>query len=81
MGLNPWHANKVEDLEFLGKLHKEAKVKPVIDKIYPLTDVPMAYRYLEDGKAKGNWRLEIEKCKIVFYFEFLIYYLLVSCIL
>ncbi len=54
MGLNPWHANKKEDLEFLGKLHKEGKVKPVIDKIYPLNKVPEAYRYLEEGKAKGK---------------------------
>jgi NADPH:quinone reductase-like Zn-dependent oxidoreductase len=54
IGLNPWHANKTEDLAFLGELHKEGKVKPVIDKIYPLSKVPEAYPYLEDGRAKGK---------------------------
>ncbi len=54
MGINPWHANKKEDLEFLGKLHKAGKVKPIIDKRYPLSKVPEAYQYLEEGHAKGK---------------------------
>jgi NADPH:quinone reductase-like Zn-dependent oxidoreductase len=54
IGLNPWHENKTEDLEFLGKLHKEGKVKPVIDKVLLLSEVPEGYRYLEDGMAKGK---------------------------
>jgi NADPH:quinone reductase-like Zn-dependent oxidoreductase len=54
IGINPWNANKTEDLEFLGKLYKEGKVKPVIDKIYPLSRVPDAYRYLEERRAKGK---------------------------
>jgi NADPH:quinone reductase-like Zn-dependent oxidoreductase len=47
------HANQ-KDLELLKQLFAEGKVKPVIDKQYPLLQAPDAFRYLEQGHAKGK---------------------------
>ena len=42
------------DLEFLKELIEVAKVVPVIDRYYPLREVPEAIRYLEEGHARGK---------------------------
>jgi NADPH:quinone reductase-like Zn-dependent oxidoreductase len=60
MGLNPWKTNKKEDLAFLQELFEAGKVKPVIDRCYPLSEVPEALRYLEGGKAKGKLVITVE---------------------
>jgi len=51
----PWiaKANK-KDLVFIKELLEAGKVAPVIDKRYPLSEVPEALRYLEQGHAKGK---------------------------
>ena len=54
MGLNPFKTNKKEDMAFLIELFEEGKVKPVIGRRYQLSEVPEAYRYLEEGRAKGK---------------------------
>ncbi len=54
MGLVPWKPNKKEDLVFLKELFEAGKVVPVIDRHYPLSKVPEAFRYLEEGYAKGK---------------------------
>lgn len=54
MGLNPMKTDNKKDLEFLIELFEIGKVKPIIDKRYPLSKVPEAYRYLEEGHAKGK---------------------------
>jgi NADPH:quinone reductase-like Zn-dependent oxidoreductase len=46
-------ANK-DDLQFLKELIETGKVKPVIDRTYPLSEVPDAIRYLEEGHARGK---------------------------
>lgn len=42
------------DLGVLTDLIESGQVTPVIDRTYPLTDVPAAMRYLQDGKARGK---------------------------
>ena len=54
MGLVMWKPNKKEDLDFLQKLFEAGKVVPVIDRHYPLSEVPEALRYLEEGHAQGK---------------------------
>jgi NADPH:quinone reductase-like Zn-dependent oxidoreductase len=43
-----------EDLLVLGELIESGKVTPVIDRTYPLAEVPEAMRYLEGGHARGK---------------------------
>jgi NADPH:quinone reductase-like Zn-dependent oxidoreductase len=43
-----------EDLVFLKELIEAGKVTPVIDRTYPLSEVPEAIRYLEEGHARGK---------------------------
>jgi NADPH:quinone reductase-like Zn-dependent oxidoreductase len=42
------------DLLFLNELCEAGKVKPLIDRRYPLSEVPAAIRYIEDGRARGK---------------------------
>jgi len=43
-----------EDLLVLKELIESGKVTPVIDRTYPLAEVPDAIRYLEEGHARGK---------------------------
>jgi NADPH:quinone reductase-like Zn-dependent oxidoreductase len=43
-----------EDLRFLAGLIEAGKVTPVIDRTYPLSEVPHAIRHLEDGHPRGK---------------------------
>ena len=43
-----------KDLLFIKELLEAGKVVPVIDRTYPLREVPEAIRYLEAGHAKGK---------------------------
>jgi NADPH:quinone reductase-like Zn-dependent oxidoreductase len=42
------------DLVFMKELIEAGKVVPVIDRCYPLSEVPDAYRYIEKGNAQGK---------------------------
>jgi NADPH:quinone reductase-like Zn-dependent oxidoreductase len=43
-----------EDMLVLKELIESGKVTPVIDRTYPLSEVPEAIRYLAEGRAKGK---------------------------
>ena len=43
-----------EDLVVLQELLETGKVRPVIDRTYPLSQAPDAIRYLEEGHARGK---------------------------
>ena len=43
-----------KDLVFMGELLEAGKVRPVIDKCYPLREVPQAIRYLVEKHAQGK---------------------------
>jgi NADPH:quinone reductase-like Zn-dependent oxidoreductase len=43
-----------DDLNVLRDLMQSGKVKPVIDRTYPLRQVSEAVRYLEAGHARGK---------------------------
>ena len=50
-----------EDYEFLIELFETGKVVPVIDRRYPLSEVPEALRYLEEGHARGKVVISIDR--------------------
>lgn len=43
-----------DDLAILADLMQSGKVTPVIDRHYPLSEVPAAIRYLEEGRTRGK---------------------------
>lgn len=43
-----------QDLLVLSELIESGKVTPVIDRTYPLAEVPAAIRHMQDGRARGK---------------------------
>jgi NADPH:quinone reductase-like Zn-dependent oxidoreductase len=60
LGLNAYDANNKEDLASLAELFEAGKVVPIIDRRYPLSEVPEALRYLESGHALGKVVITME---------------------
>jgi NADPH:quinone reductase-like Zn-dependent oxidoreductase len=60
ISLNVWDQNNKEDLALLAELFETGKVVPVIDRRYPLSEVPEAMRYLEGGHAQGKVVITVE---------------------
>jgi len=48
-----------EDLRVLGDLLASGKMKSVIDRHYPLSEVPAAIAYLEEGRARGKVVIDV----------------------
>lgn len=49
-----------DDLSFVAGLMTTGRVTPVIDRRYPLNEVPQAIRYLEQGHARGKVIIAVE---------------------
>ncbi len=59
--LRPFGAHLIkEDLMVMRDLLEAGKVTPVIDRSYPLSDLPEAIRYLEEGHARGKVVITME---------------------
>jgi len=42
------------DLAFLTELSESGKIVPAIDRTYALSEVPVAIRYIAEGRAQGK---------------------------
>ncbi len=54
VAIGVWKPNDKDDLAFLIELLEAGKVAPLIDRSYPLSELPEAMRYLAEGRARGK---------------------------
>ncbi len=54
------HKPNPKDLIFINDLFEAGKVKPVIDRCYPLSEVPEALRYFGEGQHQGKVVITLE---------------------
>ena len=54
------HTPRVEDLIYLRELIEAGKVKPVVDKVFPLGEIAEAMMYHESGASNGKVVITME---------------------
>ena len=52
-GLRP-PAERTKDLKFIAELLEASKIKPVIDRVYPIEQIAEAHTFVDTGRKKGN---------------------------
>ena len=55
------HKPNVDDLYYMAKLYDAKKIKPIIDKCFPLSKGVEAMKYYADGKTKGKIVISMEE--------------------
>jgi NADPH:quinone reductase-like Zn-dependent oxidoreductase len=53
-------SENAEDLMVLRELIEAGKLTPAIDRTYPLSEVPAAIRYMQEGRARGKVVISVE---------------------
>ena len=51
----------LKDMVYITELYAAGKVVPVIDRRYPLREVPEALRYLGEGHARGKLVITVDQ--------------------